>query len=226
MLADFFHQDPNAHGEGFGVQLFNLLNHASQQSILSAPSEVPLATPDSSNDGQTEGFGAAAGEALSSALNGIASNIASLELVASDQFDFAHLDTNSHVTNPQLLQWPTETVLHAPSDVPLATLGIDNLGRGLHDISLGALVTSNADPVSNQASGPFVFNSTFGQNSTSGLETAQTILQADQTVFQTVADVLTQAAQAAPEAVVPIDQTIAPVAGLQPDKPTDFHVHA
>ena len=137
-----------------------------------------------------------------------------------DQFDFGHLDTN---LNPKLLQWPTETVLHAPSEVPLATLGIDNLGR---DISSGTLVTSNVDHVSNQASGPFVFNSTFAENSTSGLETAQTIVQADETVFQAVADVLTQAAQAAPEAGMPIEQAAALVAGVQPDKPlTDFHVH-
>ena len=85
-----------------------------------------------SHDGQTEGFDvhpgstqiAAAGEALSSALNGKAGDIASFTLdFASDHFDFRHVDTNKDVADSQAFQWPTQTVLHAPSDVPLATLG-------------------------------------------------------------------------------------------------------
>ena len=222
---DFDHLGTNNHGNDP-----QLLQWPSEK-VAHAPSEVPLAAPTPasnlalSEDCQIDSFGhhtasthiGAAEELLSSVPNEKSGGTALFAFdLASDQFEFAHLDTNHPLTQLQSVQWPPETDPHVTCEAPAATFGIDNLG-GLHDLDSGTLVTNNADPVSNQACGPFVFNAAFAQNSTNGLETAQTSALADQTVFHSVADVLADAAQAAPEAVVPIAETVAQI--------TDLHHH-
>ena len=166
---------------------------------------------------------AAAEEALSSALNGKAGNIAAFALdFVSDHFDFEHMDANNSVTNPQPSHWLAHADLHAPSDPAPATFGIDNLS-GLPHLGAG---TSNADPVHNQASDSFVFNSTFSQNGTGGSETAQIVEQSDQTVLQTVSDMFADAAHASPETTGPIGEGVATITGVEHHNLlTDFLLH-
>jgi hypothetical protein len=223
---DFDHLDTTTHGNDP-----QLLQWPSEKNAH-APSEVSPAAPTPAShlaltqDGQADSFGHhtasthidAAEELLSSVPNEKAGGTALSALdLASDQFEFAHLDTNHPLTHLQPVQWTPETGPHAPTEAPPITLGIDNLG-GLRDLDSGTLVTDNADPVGNHASGPFVFNAAFTQNSTNGLETAQTSALADQTVFQSVADVLADAAQAAPEAVAPSTETVTLIADLDHHK--------
>ncbi|MGA8991963.1 MAG: hypothetical protein WB500_16555, partial [Rhodoplanes sp.] len=90
----------------------------------------------------------------------------------------------------------------------------------------GTLATSNADPVHNQASDSFAFNSAFSENGTGGSETAQIVEQSDQTALQTVSDMFAHAANASPETIGPIGEGVATVSGVEHDKvQTDFLLH-
>ena len=163
-------------------------------------------------------------QALPSTLDGNAGKIAAFALdFVSDQFDFEHMDTNNGVANSQPSHWLTHADLPAPSDGSPAKLGNDNLG-GLPE-NLGIHMAGNSDCLGNHASGSFVFNSTFSQNGTGGLETAQIIAQSDQTVVQTVSDVLADAAHASPETIGPAAESVT-IAGSEHHKLlTDFLLH-
>ena len=163
-------------------------------------------------------------QALPSTLDGNAGKIAAFALdFVSDQFDFEHMDTNNGVANSQPSHWLTHADLPAPSDGSPAKLGNDNLG-GLPE-NLGIHMAGDSDCLGNHASGSFVFNSTFSQNGTGGLETAQIIAQSDQTVVQTVSDVLADAAHASPETIGPAAESVT-IAGSEHHKLlTDFLLH-
>ncbi|MFZ1882296.1 MAG: hypothetical protein WAU53_01535, partial [Rhodoplanes sp.] len=163
-------------------------------------------------------------QALPSTLDGNAGKIAAFALdFVSDQFDFEHMDTNNGVANSQPSHWLTHADLPAPSDGSPAKLGNDNLG-GLPE-NLGIHMAGDSDCLGNHASGSFVFNSTFSQNGTGGLETAQIIAQFDQTVVQTVSDVLADAAHASPETIGPAAESVT-IAGSEHHKLlTDFLLH-
>ena len=163
-------------------------------------------------------------QALPSTFDGNAGKIAAFALdFVSDQFDFEHMDTNNGVANSQPSHWLTHADLPAPSDASPAKLGNDNLG-GLPE-NLGIHMAGNSDCLGNHASGSFVFNSTFNQNGTGGLETAQIIAQSDQTVVQTVSDVLADAAHASPETIGPAAESVT-IAGSEHHKLlTDFLLH-
>jgi hypothetical protein len=120
---------------------------------------------------------------------------------ASDHFHFGYVDTTSH------------TLLHVPPSM------LGNEGDGLHTMHVGALVTGFAEAIGSHASDPFVFNSGFLQNGTSHMEAAQAVTHIDQTLFQTVADVLTHAAQAAPEAFTAVDHAVVFATELEQHKP-------
>ena len=164
---------------------------------------------------------AAAEEALSSALNGKAGNIAAFALdFVRDHFDFEHW-TRTIAYHPQPSHWlpsgPARAIRPSAGHV-----GIDNLS-GLPHLGAG---TSNADPVHNQASDSFAFNSAFSENGTGGSETAQIVEQSDQTVLQTVSDMFAHAAHASPETIGPIGEGVATITGVEHDKvPTDFLLH-
>ncbi len=163
-------------------------------------------------------------QALSSTLDGYAGKIAAFALdFVSDHFDFEHMDTNNGVANSQPSHWLTHADLPAPSDPAPAAFGNDDLG-GLPE-NLGIHMAGDSDCLGNHASGSFVFNSTFSQNGTGGLETAQIIAQSDQTVVQTVSDVLADAAHASPEAIGPSAESVT-IAGSEHHKLlTDFLLH-
>ena len=163
-------------------------------------------------------------QALPSTLDGNAGKIAAFALdFVSDQFDFEHMDTNNGVANSQPSHWLTHADLPAPSDGSPAKLGNDNLG-GLPE-NLGIHMAGDSDCLGNHASGSFVFNSAFSQNGTGGLETAQIIAQSDQTVVQTVSDVLADAAHASPETIGPAAESVT-IAGSEHHKLlTDFLLH-
>ena len=163
-------------------------------------------------------------QALPSTLDGNAGKIAAFALdFVSDQFDFEHMDTNNGVANSQPSHCLTHADLPAPSDGSPAKLGNDNLG-GLPE-NLGIHMAGDSDCLGNHASGSFVFNSTFAQNSMSSLEAAQIIAQSDQTVVQTVSDVLADAAHASPETIGPAAESVT-IAGSEHHKLlTDFLLH-
>ncbi|MGA8156387.1 MAG: hypothetical protein WB822_09320, partial [Rhodoplanes sp.] len=163
-------------------------------------------------------------QALSSTLDGYAGKIAAFALdFVSDHFDFEHMDTNNGVANSQPSHWLTHADLPAPSDPAPAAFGNDDLG-GLPE-NLGIHMAGDSDCLGNHASGSFVFNSTFSQNGTGGLETAQIIAQSDQTVVQTVSDVLADAAHASPETIGPAAESVT-IAGSEHHKLlTDFLLH-
>jgi hypothetical protein len=73
----------------------------------------------------------------------------------------------------------------------------------------------------------FVFNANFGRDVVSGFGQAHDSMRVDQTVFQTVTETLTNAAQAGYEASTALGQNHdAGLTNLQKDKsPTDFIVH-
>jgi hypothetical protein len=121
--------------------------------------------------------------------------------LASDHFHFGYVDT------------PPHTLLHVPPPM------LGNEGDGLHTMHVGALVTGFAESIGSHASDPFVFNSAFSQNGTSHMEAAQVVTHIDQTLFQTVTDVLTHAAQAAPEAFTTIDHAVVLATELEQHKP-------
>src|SRR5262249_16340522 len=206
--GDHFDFGPN--NEVADLQPLQLSSQAAQPAVPVIPTRAPLAN---------------AGEALSSALNGNAGDAAFAPEFASDHFDFGHTDASNDVADSHPLQWPNQTIQHAPLDLPTAADGNDLIG-GLHDINLGTVVAGGPDAIGNHSLGQFVFNSTFGQTRTSGPEPARSHVEPNQAVFQTVTEILTDAARAMPEATVPIDHTIAVVSGLQHDKPlTDLILH-
>ena len=169
---------------------------------------------------------AAAEEALSSAINGKAGSLAAFALdLVSDHFDFEHMDANNSIADSRPSHWLTHGGLHAPTDPAPVTFGIDNPSGLLHR-GAGTLGTSSADPVHNHASDSFVFNSTFSQNGTGGSETARSIAQSDQTVLQTVSDMLPHAAHASPETTGPIGEGAATITGFEHHNLlTDFLLH-
>ena len=209
---------------------FILTSDGNGGTLIADPAEDHVTT--AIDGGQTADVGGHTGsthitdaeQALPSTLDGNAGKIAAFALdFVSDQFDFEHMDTNNGVANSQPSHWLTHADLPAPSDGSPAKLGNDSLG-GLPE-NLGIHMAGNSDCLGNHASGSFVFNSTFSQNGTGGLETAQIIAQFDQTVVQTVSDVLADAAHASPETIGPAAESVT-IAGSEHHKLlTDFLLH-